>query len=80
VNDREISRMEFRLGLLRRRGMSEQEAEAWADRLQERDVDKDDRRLCAECKHLAPMTRCKVGQPAMRAILHRCHRFEWETP
>lgn len=52
LNDRQIARMGFRIGLFQRRGMSPTEAEALADRLADRDHDLDDRRCCLECSHL----------------------------
>lgn len=50
--DREIARFLFRVALFTRRGLSEPEAETLADRLSERDYERDDRRMCIECKHL----------------------------
>lgn len=52
ANERELSRMAFRIGLAQRRGLSEAEAERLADRLLARDRDRDDRRMCVECSHL----------------------------
>lgn len=78
--EREIARCVFRTALFRRRGMTEREAEAWASRLADRDHDRDDRRICAECKHLRPMGACAVRGIYVRDTLQRCPLFTFETP
>lgn len=80
MNDREIGRMSYRIALFQRRGMTEREAESWSDRLLDRDRDRDDRRLCIECKHLRPSYLCKAGGASVRDLLQRCHLFTWEIP
>jgi hypothetical protein len=61
LTDRQLGRMSFRLDLLQRRGFTEAEAEALADRLAQRDYDRDDRRMCAECAHLQERGTCFVA-------------------
>lgn len=51
-SEREISRFVFRCRLFERRGWTAERAEHWAERLVERDRDRDTRRLCMECRHL----------------------------
>lgn len=91
LDDRQIARMQFRLGLFKRRGLLESEAETLADRLALRDQDKDDRRVCVECKHLQRDGGCfaavqgwlagvsKRHQPVL-ALLQRCEQFQWAKP
>ena len=50
--DKQIARFTWRVGLFRRRGWDLHKAETYADRLAERDHERDDRHLCIECKHL----------------------------
>lgn len=95
LNDREIARMEFRIGLFRRRGWSLERAERFADVLAARDQDKDDRRACIECAHLqrgfeGVMPCFAASQGWIRGassrltpvvdVLQRCPRFEWAKP
>jgi hypothetical protein len=89
--EKEISRFKFRVGLFVRRGMSEHDAEVWADRLFERDYERDDRRICLECQHLQRSGGCfaaaqgwikgadKRMQP-IKDLLQRCECFSWQTP
>ena len=56
--EREITRFRFRAALFQRRGLSEPDAETLADRLAERDYERDDRRVCIECKHLQRSWHC----------------------
>lgn len=78
--DAQIRRYSFRHGLFRRRGLSDGAAEALADRLALRDQDKDDRRVCLECKHIKPQLRCTHHQAVLLDQLQRCPHFEFETP
>lgn len=78
--EREIGRFQFRVALFTRRGMPEAEAETLADRLFERDYERDDRRMCIECAHLRRNYVCAKRQPALADVLMRCHLFTWETP
>ena len=55
--EKEISRFKYRAGLFVRRGMSAPDAETLADRLVERDWEKDDRRTCVECSHFRKTAR-----------------------
>jgi len=95
LNDRELARMEFRIGLFRRRGWSLQRAERFADFLAERDQQRSDLRACIECTHLqrgyegaAPCFAASQGwiKSASRRlepvtdVLMRCERFEWAKP
>lgn len=95
LSDREIGRMEFRVGLFRRRGWSLDRAERFADRLAARDQEKDDRRACIECANLQrghegamPCFQASQGrlygasrrlEPVVD-VLQRCPRFEWARP
>lgn len=80
LNDKQLARMAFRVHLFQQHGWDEQRAERWADHLHQRDLDRDDRRLCAECKNLLSQWRCaKRGQVVMDQ-LQRCKTFEWMTP
>jgi hypothetical protein len=78
--DKEINRFKFRAALFARRGMTVPDAETWADRLFERDHERDDRRLCLECKHLRSATKCAKGQPVLADVLQRCPQFTFEMP
>lgn len=87
MTQRERDRHEFRKKLLRARGLSPEEAEAWANRLTHRDADLDDRRLCEECEHCTPRGCGPVGHrptPGRRAwlvlTLQRCPDFKWKIP
>jgi hypothetical protein len=80
LNDRQIARMAFRIALFMKRGHTEPEAEALADRLADRDYDGDDRRMCVECAHVRPQYRCEAGGAAIRGLLQRCPLFAWEMP
>ena len=91
--DREIRRFQFRVGLFMRRGLSQADAEAWADRCAERDWERDDRRFCIECRHLQRDGRCLAARQglvpdldktfhagSLRLTLMRCTGFSWVTP
>lgn len=89
---REIARFLFRVGLMRRRGQTPEQAEYLADRLALRDQEKDDRRLCLECAHLqqpvyrnGPRGCFAVQQGLMQGapvldLFQRCPQFEWSKP
>lgn len=89
--DKQLARFQFRAALFQRRGMSEHDAEVWADRLYERDFERDDRRLCVECAHLQRSGVCFAAaqgwiegadrrlQP-VPDILQLCPQFQWTTP
>lgn len=94
--DREINRFNFRVALFMRRGMTQGHAETMADRLYERDFERDDRRICAECKHVTA-DHPKYGRGCFAArqgwikgaskhlspildLLQRCEAFEFVTP
>jgi len=90
--DRQIGRFLYRVALFVRRGMSPERAELWADRLAWRDHDRDERRLCIECKHIQRSGACFAASqgrvpgvnPARYAVvcdvLQRCIAFEFQTP
>jgi len=70
------------VGLLRH-GWNEQQAEALAERLTQRDAD-DDRRTCVECLHCRPGLTCDAYRPAgvgrelgrdLATPLQRCPAF-----
>ena len=78
--DKEINRFKFRVALFTRRGMSQADAETWADRLFERDHERDDRRTCMECSNLRAGMRCTKGFAVLPETLQRCPSFSFETP
>lgn len=78
--DKQIARFLFRVALFTRRGMTEPDAETWADRLCERDWERDDRRICLECLNFQRSRTCAKGLPVSPEQLVRCHGFEWVTP
>lgn len=80
LTDREIKRMAFRVDLFQMHGWPAERAEAWADRLADRDIDRDDRRLCVECKHLLSQWRCRQKGAVLAETLQRCPTFDWKTP
>jgi len=88
-NDKEIARFLFREALFVKRGCSADEAAKLADRLAARDQDKDDRRVCLECKNLKRDGGCaEVGRmigtdpkhKPVQTILFRCAFFDWRMP
>lgn len=91
LTDRQIGHMQFRLDLLQRRGFTEAEAEALTDRLAQRDHDRDDRRMCAECSHLQELGTCFAAARGwipntarkftpVRTLLQRCDAFNFAKP
>lgn len=87
VGSKETTRLIFRLALFKRRGLSEAECDKLADRLIERDADKDDRRSCAECANLQRGGSCFAQQqgwirhsPIPLTMLHRCEQFSFAKP
>lgn len=78
--DAEFRRFAFRVALFTRRGRTESEAEFLADRLALRDQEKDDRRVCLECKHVRPQLRCVHDHAVLNEVLQRCPQFAFETP
>lgn len=91
MNDREIGRMEFRIGLMRRRGWPLQRAERFADVLLARDREHSDQRACIECAHLQRAGTCFAAQQGWIAnadrrlepvndVLARCANFQWAKP
>jgi hypothetical protein len=51
-------------------------AEQWPEKLLRRDRDIDDRRLCVECVHARPGSRCAKSEAFLLDQLQRCPRFE----
>lgn len=91
--EREERRFAFRVGLFQRRGLSQADAETWADRLYERDLERDDRRLCLECLQLQRDGGCRAAREgrvpdlaptfhagSLKTTLMRCVGFDWVTP
>lgn len=89
--EKEISRFEFRVGLFKRRGWDQHKAETWADRLFERDFERDDRHCCIECKNLQRDRKCLAAKQGrlpstskflepIDDLLQRCECFEWVKP
>jgi hypothetical protein len=91
--DREEARLKFRIALFQRRGLSEREAFDLADRLFERDAERDERRLCLECTQLQRDGGCRAAREgrvpdlaptfhagSLKTTLMRCLGFEWVLP
>lgn len=89
--DKERARHAFRVGLFQRRGLDEAYATQLADRLWERDAERDDRRLCLECAGLQRGGTCfPASQGRMHGVdrrytpvqdqLQRCPNFTWSMP
>ncbi|MBA3622893.1 MAG: hypothetical protein H0W48_00185 [Methylibium sp.] len=89
--DREFTRFFFRQALFTRRGLSAERAEQLADRLAQRDYDRDDRRLCLECAHLQRPGTCFAAKQGwihgadkrltpVTDILQRCGQFDFQKP
>jgi hypothetical protein len=87
------ARYRFRVALFVRRGMDEYEAGHMGHLLENRDAEKDDRRVCLECKNLQRPGTCAAAEQGrikplakhtkyepVRDILHRCDAFEFLTP
>ena len=82
MTDAQVKRFALREGLLQRRGMSSDQAEAWADRLHDRDCDSGDKRhICFECKHFqAARKTCFKRNNTSPFQLVNCQGFDWQTP
>jgi hypothetical protein len=91
ADDRELKRMAYRIALFQRRGIDEGYAYQLADRLLERDRERDDLRYCLECRHLQRNGGCfQAAQGLMRGftrdfkpipdLFQRCSGFAWQTP
>lgn len=81
LSEAEMRRLLYRRGLFQLRGLSPHEAHALAMRLKERDLEKDDRRLCLECRHLRRSGNCmKPKHYPIPTLLQRCRSFDWMTP
>lgn len=91
--DREEARLKFRVALFQRRGLSERDAFDHADRLFERDAERDDRRTCIECAQLQRDGGCRAAREgrvpdlartfhagSLKTTLMRCVGFEWVLP
>lgn len=76
----ETKRAEFRQRLFESHGWDERRARAWALKLAARDLERDDRRLCVECRHLTSKWQCVQGGAVVSDALQRCPSFEWEVP
>lgn len=90
-DDRELKRMAYRIGLFQRRGIDERYAYELADRLLERDRERDDRRYCLECAGLQRSGACFPASQGLlrdastrhhpvRDLLQRCEGFSWQKP
>ncbi len=66
--EREIARFKFRTALFMRRGVAEPDAETLADRLFERDYERDTRRMCLACAHLQRSGHCFAAKQG--CLLH----------
>lgn len=78
--DAQIRRFNFRFQLFQRRGIEPLHAEKLADQLATRDYERDDRRLCLECKHMQRSRTCFLRLPMSIEQLARCHGFQFQTP
>ena len=77
---KQLARMAFRIELFQQHGWGQERAERWAGRLVARDADKDDRRLCVECKNLLNNWRCAKRGAVVADQLQRCASFTWNAP
>jgi len=91
LSDKQMTRMVYRIALFQRRGWTPQHSEHWADRLADRDMDRDERRLCIECANLQRSGICfaatqgKIPGVAknwtpVQDILQRCTTFKFQIP
>jgi hypothetical protein len=91
LTDRQIARMQWRIGRFVRLGFSEAAADRLADRLADRDHERDDRRVCAECSNYAQDGSClpaRQGRMPLTSrrhepvpdVLQRCAFFDFATP
>lgn len=80
LNEKQIARMQWRIGRFVRLGFTESAAEKLADRLADRDYERDDRRVCAECSNYAQDRTCipaRQGRmPGVSTSTHQAYRFE----
>ena len=75
-----VDRVAFRVALFQQHGWPQDRAEQWAARLTQRDADRDDRRICVECKNLLSQWRCAKRGAVLAETLQRCPTFQWQTP
>lgn len=91
LTDKQIARMQWRIGRFVRLGFTESAADKLADRLADRDYERDDRRVCAECSNYAQDRSCLPARQgrmpgAARSfqpvpdVLQRCGHFSFATP
>ena len=71
ITDRQIARMQWRIGRFVRLGFTEEAAEKLADRLADRDFERDDRRVCAECSNYAQDGSCLPARQGRMANTSR---------
>ena len=76
----ELKRMDYRFGLFKRRGLPTEQAADLAHDLAARDADKDDRRVCIECKHYQHSRTCAKRGLFLISTPQRCPLFAWQTP
>jgi len=92
MNSEEIDRFKDRLEIFQAKGLDELNAEALADKLVLRDRDRDDRKVCYECRYIKGISslRCenwKLAGIALKSsdsflgkefamMLQRCHGFD----
>lgn len=90
LTERQMRRMEWRIGRFRRYGLTLDEAERLADRLADRDYERDDRRMCLECVEYAQDKSCGAWRRGLFGVvrrvepipttLARCQHFDFATP
>jgi hypothetical protein len=91
LTDKQIARMAWRIARFQRLGFTETAAERLACRLADRDHERDDRRVCAECSNYAQDGSClpaRQGRMPLTStrhqpvpdVLQRCSHFSFATP
>ncbi len=91
TTDPTILRLQKRIGMFERRGLSSDRAGELAELLRLRDADLDDRRMCIECSNLQRDGHCFAARQGwlygtstnltpVTDMLQRCERFDWQKP
>ena len=70
MNSGEVTKFISREERFKVKGLSPEVAEITADKLVTRDREKDDRRICLECKHLNGFTTLRCGNWKLAGICH----------
>lgn len=91
LTDKQLARMQWRIGRFVRLGFTEDAADKLADRLADRDYERDDRRVCAECSNYPQDRSCLPARQGRMPntstrhqpvpdVLQRCDFFQFATP